>query len=397
MLKSRISLPLLPSEFAEHSITPLIQSRIHQVYHSKSYSLPSYLSASCPILQRYQNLMDRYLHQSDTGSDVTLSDDCQSFLNEFSNYQSFPKVTEIICTCGIPGIRHLPYIFLVDFLIHRSFPLLFQACLQPSQWLLLRIQQQRDHFRADGDVLLDPYWVFELCIETIEVCVDELLKVGSRNENEVAELRSQSFSTVIQMVKDYRKQNFFIFTDFTPLPVSLRFGKLFLDRHYDFIPSLSHISFNLLWMVPLAIPSFLTTEIEVNSDLVQVHKNLKLFLKYLFRSPFLCSEDLFWMQIVCILTSALDLYYNSYEAMETSLNDCVSVFRSDPLMLSWYVPFVTSLKGMRPSPDFAKKLETEWMGRELYLKREMIRLVVCTNTRLNDFNWLRCLEINGIG
>ena len=372
MLKSRISLPLLSPNVTEQSVSPLLCSRINYLHQTKSDSLPSYLPDFCPLLQRYQNLIDRYAHQSGIGEDVALSDECQAFLKEFGHYRSFPNVTKITCTCGIPGIHHLPYILLVDFILHHSSSFLLQECMKPSQWLLLRMQQQRDHLRADGEELLDAYYVFELCIETMEVCIDELLKIGNQNENEVVELRSQSFSTMIQIIKEYRKQNFFTFTDFTPLPVSLRVGRLFMDREYAFHPSLAHLSFNSLWMVPLAISSFLATESEVNSDLVQVHKNLLLFRKYLFRSPFLCSEDRFWIQIVCLLTSALNLYYNSYESMQTNLNEYVSVFRSDPLMLSWYVLFITSLKGIRPSPDFAKKLEQEWMGKGLYLKREMI-------------------------
>lgn len=379
MLKSRIPLPELRSEFSNQILTPFLKPLIHKVYASNSYSPPSYLPESCPLFQKYHGLMERCSHRSDIGEDVTLIDDCKSFMDEYKEYSLFPGVTKITCSCGIPGIRHLPYVLLVDYLVHHTSLLLLQICFQPSQWILQRIQQQRDKLRGDEDVLPDVYWVFELCMQTVEICIDELLKSVIKDEMGVTELRSQGFSIVSQMIRDYRKQHFFSFTEFTSIPVSLRLSRLFLDRQYDFTPSLPQLSRNFIWMVPLAIPSFLSTEIELNSDLLQVQRNLQLFLKNVLRSPSSYPKDLFVTQIACLLTAALDLYYSGYGTLQTSLNDYVSVFRSNPLMLSWYVLFVTSLKGVRPGQEFAKKLETEWMGKELYLKRELIRCHFCTN------------------
>lgn len=387
---------------------------------------------TCPMKTTSRALLRRFFIPSTVGQDISLLDDCRGFLSNYSCYQYRydPSIfDQQLCECKQCGLGHVPFFQLIQMLVEwmegdhegqslnsmssaclEGFKKTVRACLEsctlPLRHLLQTSRRQQDQLRCvlseleekgEGDEDEDkdevtsgmssektkdgflayidhPLPILEDCIHLLEGTLDELLEWLPETSFLTA-IRSQAFATLHHLTKLARHLNLMSFTSITFSPFYTRLHSLFTQRHYlsHVVPRLAELDRSTLWMVPLALPSFISGELENQSpSLVIGHRVLDMYMKMILRDAGQRPGQYGWVQMASIVYLALELYFNGYDRFQSSLNEIVSVQRSDVLMITWYVMMVVNCKGLRLSKEFAKKLEIVWKDKSVYLKKEVI-------------------------
>ena len=382
-----------------------------------------------------RSLLSRFFRPSIIGKDISLQEDCQAFLATYSTYQYryTPSVfSQQTCSCQCAGIYHVPFYQLIQLIgdlmemkyergdialssdaflqcFEKAARTCMQSCILPFRHLLQAHQRQQDQLRGEfcmvnedqeanvlseqpssinlqkdyqkdyqnnggySDVLKNPLLLVELCVHLLEGSLSELLP-WLTDISLITTIHSQAFTTLHQLIKLARRLSLLPFTLVTSSPFHTRLHALFTDRQYQsVVPRLAELSKATLWMVPMSLPSFIASELEGQSpSLLAAYKVLGMYLKTVLRDASQLPRQVGHIQMACMVYVALELYFNGYDRFQSSLNEIVSVRRSDALLLTWYVILVVNCKGLRPSKEFAKRLEEGWKGKGLYLKNEVI-------------------------
>lgn len=386
---------------------------------------------TCPMKITTRALLRRFFIPSTIGQDIALLDDCRGFLSNYACYQYRynPSIFEQqqLCECKQCGLGHVPFFQLIQMLVEwmerdhagQSVNGLSSACLEgfkktvrsclesctlPLRHLLQASRRQQDQLRcvlselgekeegeeneeeamprmSSGQTKEDflayidlPLPILEDCIHLLEGTLDELLEWLPETSFLTA-VRSQAFITLHHLTKLARRLNLMSFTSITFSPFYARLHSLFIHRRYlsPIVPRLADLDRSTLWMVPLALPSFLSGELENQSpSLVTAHRVLERYMKMILRDAGQRPGQYGQIQIASLVYLVLELYFNGYNRFQSSLNEIVSVQRSDVLMITWYVMIAVNCKGLRPSKEFAKKLEIAWKDKSVYLKKEVI-------------------------